>query len=174
MEPTQRDGTTSATRFPEIAFLFVLMVLFELIQNTLFGSLPRPGWALIFTLYLGWYSTPVKGAVIGSVFGVVQDYLLGMFMGLNGMSKTIAGFSAHYLNRWLASESRYLRGFLIALLAACDRLFIWLVLSFLPGPGRPLSATNILVHAFLTGFMGALAFWVFNLFRGTPKDFRRL
>ena len=76
-------------------------------------------------LYLGWRTGPVSGAICGTVCGLLQDLtMFSPYLGLNGASKTVAGFVAGYLSRWVPLESPMGRGLAILCFSLVDLALI--------------------------------------------------
>jgi cell shape-determining protein MreD len=105
---------------------------------------------------------------------MVQDYLVGVPVGLNGLSKTIIAFGASYLNRWASADLGSLRILVIALLAIMDRAIIMASLFLLGLQVSPLRPADVLSSAVLTGVVGEVFFRLYDKIRFPPKDFRRL
>jgi len=134
----------------------------------------QPDLFLAVVLYVGWNSYAFKGGFSGSIFGLVKDNILGVYLGLNGLSKTLLGFSASYLNRWIASESQLVRPFILILLSFSDRMVLAGVLSLL-GQSQPESFWFYSAsEAVVTGFVGEMFFRFYNRLKQPPKNFRRL
>ena len=74
--------------------------------------------SLVLALYIGWNSSPAKGAISGFSFGLLQDAISGIYLGLNGLSKTLMGFGGAYLSKWLLLEGLLARCVLIGFLSA--------------------------------------------------------
>jgi rod shape-determining protein MreD len=157
----------------EIAVLFFLVILLEILQNLVFPRFMLVDWSLIAVLYVGWYSPPLKGAVVGILFGLAKDHLFGIYLGLNGLSKTLVGFGGSYLNRLLAPDAGTTRLGLIAILALTDKLVVWGLLLLLGQPVR-IFWLDIVVGAALTGVLGELVFQLCDRYKFPPTDFRRL
>lgn len=131
-------------------------------------------FSLILVLYIGWYSSPFRGALWGMAFGLIQDWILGGLWGLNGLSKTVLGFSAHYLSMWVMLEGVVARLVLITLLSLLDSGIVYGMLHLL---GQPLGQgvwTYALIKALVTGVAGGLIFRLYDRVKFPPKDFRRI
>jgi len=154
-------------------FLLVGLGL-EVIQGTLLPAFLRAHVLLVFVLYVGWRSTPLRGALVGTFFGLLQDYLLGIPLGLNGLSKTLLGFGAGYLSRWTAPDLGAMRAVLIFGSALLDRGIILGTLLLLGQRISPPPAAELATAALLTGVLGEVFFRLYDNIRFPPKDFRRL
>jgi len=94
--------------------------------------------SLVLALYIGWNSSPAKGAVSGFAFGLLQDAISGIYLGLNGLSKTLMGFGGAYLSKWLLLEGLPARCVLIGLLSVVDEgIVVGYPLTFFPFPELP-------------------------------------
>ncbi len=154
-----------------LAAATALQLLFSLyLPQALLVDIP-----LIATLYIGWYSGPVAGALWGSAFGLMRD-VTGILplVGLNGFSKTLLGFLAAFLSRWVVLESLAGRMAVIGLVSLADGLLIcWLM--WLLGPGLPGHSLQLLgLQSLCTGVAGALLFRAYDAYRFPEKDFRQL
>ena len=130
--------------------------------------------SLVFALYIGWHSSPTKGAVCGITFGLLKDAISGIYLGLNGLSKTLMGFGGAYLSKWLLLEGLPARCVLIGLLSALDE-------GIVVGMGALLGQTiqreiwlRTLIQVPVTGVAGGVIFHVYDRFKFPEKDFRRL
>jgi rod shape-determining protein MreD len=160
--------------FPEIGVFLLIGLGVEVIQGSLLPPYLRAHVLLVFVLYVGWRSTPLRAAFVGTVFGLLQDYLFGIPLGLNGLSKTLLGFVAGYLSRWTTPELGVARVVLLVGLALMDRSIILGTLLLLGQriPSPP--ALELTAAAALTGLLGEVFFRLYDKIRFPPKDFRRL
>ncbi len=158
----------------EIAGLLALCAVSQL----LFANYAR--WALYFdlplaaTLYIGWRGDAGRGARCGTLFGLVEDVCgAATYIGLNGFSKTLVGFLASYLSKWVVSEAFPLRVGAAFAVSLVDGLTVFGLQSMFGVP-RPASIwTVILLRAAVTGLGSALFFRVYDSFKFPRKDFRR-
>jgi rod shape-determining protein MreD len=178
MEKERVIGTKSQENLKisviEIAFLLVIVSIAELILQRVLPVGLQPDLFLAVVLYVGWNSFAFKGGVTGSIFGLVRDSILGLDLGLNGLSKTLLGFLSAYLNRWIASESRLVRPAVLFLLAFSDRIILSGMLSMI-GQSQPKSFMLYAVsEALVTGILSEMFFRFYNRIKLPPKNFRRL
>jgi rod shape-determining protein MreD len=129
---------------------------------------------LILVLYIGWYSKPARGAVAGSCFGLMQDAVYGTFLGLNGLSKTLVGFSASFLSRFFRLEDALARIVLMAVVAAMDNVIVYLLLLLLEQPVSERFWLDTLIKATVTGVAGGIGSRFYDHFKFPRKDFRRV
>ena len=95
MKPTtSNDGVQRRIPPLEILVFLVVGLAVDLTQGALLPGYLRAEVLLVLVVYVGWSTTPLKGAVVGTIFGIVEDYLVGIPVGLNGLSLTLIGFFA--------------------------------------------------------------------------------
>ena len=132
-------------------------------------------FSLIFALHVGWHSSPFKGAASGTAFGLVQDYYVsGFYLGLNGLSKTIVGFSGSYLRRWVTLEGLLARLVLIISLSLLDSTVVYGMLGILGQFPGGLFWGDVLIKSIMTGIAGTIVFWVYSRVKFPRKDFRHI
>jgi rod shape-determining protein MreD len=129
---------------------------------------------LVLVLYIGWYSKPARGALAGTFFGVVQDAVYGTFLGLNGLSKTLVGFTASFLSRLFRLEDAFARMILIAAVAAMDNTIVYLLFRLLEQPVSERFWLDTLIKAAVTGVVGGIGSRFYDHFKFPRKDFRRV
>lgn len=154
--------------------LFLLCSLLEVLEAKILPSALHVHCLFIAVLYLAWYTTPLKGAVAGSLLGLVEDYLFGLYLGLNGLSKTLIGFFMPYLSRRTSAELGSMRLLLIGVIALFDRGIVFGMLYLLTQRGPETSISAILSSAFVTGLAGEVCFRLYDRFRFPPSNFRGL
>jgi rod shape-determining protein MreD len=158
----------------EIGFLLIIVSIVELVLQRVLPVGLQPDLFLAVVVYVGWNSFASKGGVTGSIFGLVRDNILGIPLGLNGLSKTLLGFLASYLNRWIASESKLVRPAVLVLLAFLDKMILSGMLA-LVGQSLPGSIwVYAISEAVVTGAVGEMFFRFYNRIKLPPKNFRRL
>lgn len=157
--------------------IFILLLVIAALQWVLAAVFPQGllvDLPLIFTVYIGWHSPRVKGALTGSIFGLLRDVGLGLSLGINGIAKTLLGFWASSFKKWLAPEGFSARViFLMAVSAADDALVLGL-LALLGQPLLPGVWTRLLIEAVLTALFGAAFFAVYDRYKFPSRDFRDL
>ena len=156
-------------------FAFLLVGLsIELIQGMVVPDFLHADILLVLVIYVAAHGDPLKGAFVGTLFGMVQDYLVGVPVGLNGLTKAVIAFGASYLNRWTSTDLGSMRIVFIALLALVDRALILSILFLLGLHVSPLRPVDAVSSAILTGIVGEVFFRLYDKIRFPPKDFRRL
>lgn len=169
-------GTGGAQRLlakAEILLFLLMAVVIELIQGTVLPRYLRFQAILIFLLYTGWHSYPLLGGFVGTLFGLTEDYIFGVPLGMNGLSKSILGFAASYLGRWSAPDLGLLRGLILAMAAVLDRLIVICLMFLLGLKTSPLEVPELLSSAAISGALGEVFFRLYDKIRFPPKDFRR-
>lgn len=158
-------------RNSEIVALLAITAVLEFLFPTpsaLYLDLP-----LFFALYIGWYSSPSKGAVCGIAFGLLQDVFSRSYLGLNGTSKTLLGFGGSYLSKWLVLESFLARCALIGSLSLLDNVIV-ITMEFLLGQPIQQGWLRTLIEIPVTGILGGGIFQIYDRVKFPQKDFRRL
>ncbi|MEE8349321.1 MAG: rod shape-determining protein MreD [Acidobacteriota bacterium] len=126
---------------------------------------------LIFSLYVGWHSSPSRGALCGIGFGWLQDAISGIYLGVNGLTKTVMGFGASYLSKWLLVEGLLARCILIGLLSLTDDLLVAGMRALLGQTIQPEIWLRMLIRVPLTGVAGGVFFLVYDWVKFPEKDF---
>ena len=159
--------------FEVVALLALTAVTESLFANylpvALYLDLP-----LIFTLYVGWYSSPPRGAGCGMGFGLLQDAISGIYLGLNGLTKTLMGFGASYLSKWLLMEGLVARGVLIGVLSLADDLMVVGIRALLGQTIQLEIWLRILFGIPITGVAGGIFFFIYDRFKFPEKDFSKI
>ena len=175
MKPTaSNDGVQRRIPPLEILVFLIVGLAVDLVQGALLPGYLRAEVLLVLVVYVGWSTSPLKGAVVGTIFGILEDYLVGIPIGLNGLSMTLIGFLSGYLSRWMSTELGPFRVLLFAGLALLDRAIILGTLYLLAQNVSPVRIDGLLLSAFLTGIIGEVFFGLYDKIRFPPKDFRRL
>jgi rod shape-determining protein MreD len=160
--------------FAGAVLLFFLCSLFEVLEAKVLPTALHVHFLFIAVLYVAWYTTPLRGAAAGSLLGLVEDYLFGFYLGLNGLSKTLIGFFIPYLSRWTSAELGPMRMLLISGISLLDRGIVYGMLYLLTQRGPETSIAAILSSAFVTGLAGEVCFRLYDKFRFPPSNFRGL
>ena len=174
IKPDRIDITYSPyLRVPFLGVLLLLSLLLDFLQSRFLPLYLNLDWTLIFVFYIGWSTNSIKGGVSGTIFGIAQDFLLGVMMGLNGAIKTIIGFSASYLSTILNPDLEGLmRFFLIAIISLINNLLVYQSHHLLSNsPGADMPFLTLLGGALLTGIAGDLLFRLLNRLQSGPRQF---
>jgi len=93
-------------RFVLMAFLFIISLVLE---STLFSYLTvagiKPDLVLIMIILYALFHGSREGAIIGLMGGLLQDMLLGQFIGLNALAKLLTGLIFGVLEYKIYKES---------------------------------------------------------------------
>ena len=104
-----------------ILFFLALGILILTFQTTLLGLVPiqriRPDFMLIFTLYLGFSSPPVLGAILAFFMGYFVDLFSGNTFGLYAFSRPLLFYGAYLFKSKFYVEG-YPSQFIFVFLAA--------------------------------------------------------
>jgi rod shape-determining protein MreD len=158
----------------DVVLLFLLSVLLEVIQGKVFPSFIWAHLLLVVVVYVGWYSSPFKAALVGTLFGITGDYVMGLYIGINGLSKTLVGFGATYLSGVLASDLGLARVLLFIGIALIDRGLVHLMLVVIGDKWPTISLLSLGLSAFVTGIVMEVFFRLYDKIRFPPTDFRRV
>ena len=127
---------------------------------------------LLAVVYVGWHSSPSRGASWGIVFGLVQDVVqLLPFIGLNGVTKTLVGFASAYLSRWIFLRGVGPRVFSASTITVLDGMLLWGLLWLLGGVPPVQSWQSMATRVVVTGVVGSLIFCLYERVRFPQKDF---
>jgi rod shape-determining protein MreD len=173
IKPDRIDSLYSPyLRVPFLGVLLLLSLLLDFLQSRFLPLYLNLDWTLIFVFYIGWSTNSIKGSISGTIFGITQDFLLGMMIGLNGAIKTIIGYAASYLSTILNPELEgMMRFFLIAIISFINNLLVYQSHNLLSnGPGD-MPFLTILAGSLLTGIAGDLFFRILDRLQSGPKKF---
>ena len=159
-------------RVPFLGILLLLSILLDLLQSRFLPLYLNLDWTLIFVFYIGWSTNSVKGSLAGTVFGIAQDFLLGVMLGLNGAIKTVIGYSSSYLSTILNPELEgILRCVLIALMSMLNNFLVYESHYILSNVSGDMPILSLLSGSLLTGVAGDLLFRLLNRLQAGPKQF---
>jgi len=93
-------------RYIGLGILFLLSVL---LQSTLFNYLVvagvKPDFVLLLVIYFAFTNGPGKGALLGLTFGLLEDFYVGRYIGMNALSLLLTGFIAGWFETKLYKEN---------------------------------------------------------------------
>ena len=159
-------------KVPFLGILLLLSILLDLLQSRFLPLYLNLDWTLIFVFYIGWSTNFIKGSLAGTVFGIAQDFLLGVMLGLNGAIKTVVGYSSSYLSTILNPELEgILRFVLIALISMLNNLLVYKSHYILSNVSGEMPILSLLSGSLLTGVAGDLLFRLLNRLQAGPKQF---
>jgi rod shape-determining protein MreD len=168
-EPTIGPGISWA----EIAAALVIAAVLELLQSWILPGFLQPKWSLIFALYIGWYSASTKAAFNGTLFGLLEDFLMGLHFGLTGLSRTVICYFVSWLGRWVATEGGIFRLVFICGLTLIESLIIFSLMALLGLELPPINWWRELVKSSVTGIVGEFVFRFYDGLRLPPADFKK-
>ena len=161
-------------RIPFLGILLLLSILLDFIQTRFLPIYLNLDWTLIFVFYIGWSTTPIRGAVSGTIFGIVQDFMLAVLLGINGAIKTVIGYLASYLSTILNPDLEGLMRFiLIAGISFLNNLVLYESQHLLTNSSGEIPLLMLLSGSILTGIAGDLIFRLLNRLQASPKEFAR-
>lgn len=158
----------------EIGAALLIAAVLELIQSNILPGFLQPKWSLVFVLYIGWYSSAIKAAFCGTIFGLLEDFLMGLLFGLNGLSRTVLGYFVSWLSRWVATEGGLIRALCIAGLSFLETLIIFVLLLILRSELPQFIWWEELLKSVVTGIVGEFVFRFYDGMRLPPADFRKI
>jgi rod shape-determining protein MreD len=130
--------------------VFVQLLLTRYAESFYFLDLP-----LVAVIYFATYKGKIASSFIGSTVGLVQDSVSGLPLGINGFTKTLAGYMVAAISGRLILESYSTQFFLILLVSMADSLLKFLLFHIAE---QPLSARFIplsLLQAVFTATLGS-------------------
>jgi len=171
-ERTPSSQDNYIMRIPYLGILLVLTMVLDFLQSRLLPLYLNIDWTLVFVFYIGWSSNPVKGSLAGTVFGIAQDFLLGVMLGLNGVFKTLIGYFSSYLGTILNPDLEgLLRFVLIAFISFVNNLTLYWFQHVLTNTRGAVPLWTVLSGAVLTGIAGDLLFRLLDRLQSRPKQF---
>ncbi len=173
--PDRKDSIYNPNfRIPFLSILLLLSILLDFLQSRFLPLYLNLDWALIFVFYIGWSTNPIKGGIAGTVFGIVQDFLLGVMLGLNGGIKTIIGGVSSYLSTILNPDlAGIMRFVLIALISLLNNLLLHKSQHILSDTQGEIPILTLLISSLLTGIAGDLLFRLLGRLQSDPKQYIR-
>ena len=160
-------------RGAELLLLAAATIAYDLIISQFLTGAGYLDLSLVFTLYIGSYSPPVKTAICGTALGLLQDALpSGLYLGLNGFTKTVLGFGVAKLSRWIVWDRIAICSLVVGLLSLLDRLLVQLLLKLGDQPFYRGFWSDWMVGGIVTGLAGSLLFRLLDRIRTRPKWWR--
>ena len=93
-------------RYIGMAVLFLLALL---LQSTVFNVLTlagvKPDFVLLLVIYFAFSTGPGKGALMGLVLGLLEDFYIGRYIGMNALALLAAGLIAGWFETKLYKEN---------------------------------------------------------------------
>ncbi len=159
----------------EVTILLIAAAVFHFLSS----SFLRVGFyldvMLAATVYIANYSDPARAALLGCMFGLVQDVAgLHAMWGLNGFSKTLIGFAGCYLIRYLVLETRMGKAALLFVLSLLDVAIIHALLWLLTESLTDGLVGHALLKAVFTALSGTALFYLLDRMRFQRQDYSHL
>jgi len=121
---------------------------------------------LLVTLYFALMRRrPASGAVTGCLIGLAQDALSPQPLGMNGISKTLAGYFAASLSMRFDVEHPVLRFVLSFFFFIFHQFFFWALSRGLLGRQVDFPVPQTVIYAFLNSVIAAALFGFLDRFR---------
>lgn len=115
-------------RFILMAFFFIISLVLE---TTLFPHLTvagvKPDLILVLVVLYAMLHGSREGAIIGFMGGIMQDLLLGQFVGLNALAKLLAGLLFGVLEYKIYKESIFIAAVALIFGTLWHESLIWLL-----------------------------------------------
>jgi len=112
-------------------FLLIISILqttwFEYIQ--IFGV--KPNLFLVYVLLLSFFCSKKESIILGCVFGLAVDILIGKFLGMNALMCAVAGFFTSYFCEKVLGSKNVLIVFVFTVVISVLYEFINYLFSFL-------------------------------------------
>jgi len=108
---------------------------------------------------------PASGAAAGCVIGLAQDALSPQPLGMNGISKTLAGYFAASLSQRFDVENSILRFILSFFFYIFHHFFFWSLGRGLLGRQTDFPVPQTVIYAFLNAVIAAALFGFLDRFR---------
>ncbi len=172
--PAKIGGLNAVIRRWEFLALLIGCFVIQLLFGFYFPLAQFLDLSLILALYLGWYSTPTKGMLAGLVFGLAQDLAYGQLLGLNGLSKTLIGYTGSLVSKVFRFDLLPGRFAVIAGCCLLDGGIQYLTLLVLEQPVSSRFWSGILIKAAVTAVVGSLGSRFYDRYKFPRKDFRRV
>lgn len=156
----------------------LLLVLFVVLQSTIFGKIAiygvTPDFALIILVFISNSSGSIKGQGMGFISGLVQDLISSSPLGFNTLIRTAIGFIFGKLKGKLFLDSILLPVIFVLCSTLFKELFSSLLtLMFMPGSGMQFFGRTFLVEMGLNAFFSPFIFAlvkVLKLYSTNYKD----
>lgn len=106
------------TRIGTLVGLYILAFFLQYgVLNNLGWGVLAPQLLMFFPVFGGMLSGPISGAKHGAIVGLLQDLVIGRFIGLNIITWAIVGFLAGFATRGLFKENYFIA--ILGIFSAC-------------------------------------------------------
>ncbi|AEF93594.1 rod shape-determining protein MreD [Desulfotomaculum nigrificans CO-1-SRB] len=147
--------------------LLALVVLALLLQSTVFAIFQvagvKPDLILMLVVFNGFLQGSREGAFLGFLAGLLQDFFTGSYIGLNALTKMLAGYLVGLAEGRLYKESVVLAAIMTFLASIVSQFAYYILLFYLGIQVPPLIAVLqvIIPTAIYTSLLVPLAYWKF-------------
>ncbi|ACX52633.1 rod shape-determining protein MreD [Ammonifex degensii KC4] len=158
-------------------FILLLLIGFSLLlQTTVLTYLRvagvRPDLLLILAAFIGFWRGPREGGLWGAVAGLICDLVTGGFVGLNALTKLLAGYLAGQAGAFFYRESSLTCALVTGSVTLVAELVTYLLLLFL-GIRLPFKSTFVYLILPVTAYNAIAAVVLFHLWqRLLPRRFK--
>lgn len=150
------------------SFVFLLLVTIALLlQSTLFSFLQvagvKPDLVLMLVVFNGFLRGSREGAFLGFLAGLAQDIFTGNYIGLNALTKMIAGYLVGLAEARFYKESVIIVTLVTFMVGIASQLAYYVLLFYLDIEVVPAFALGqvIMPSAIYTSLLVPLTFWKF-------------
>ncbi|HSW49594.1 MAG TPA: rod shape-determining protein MreD [Bryobacteraceae bacterium] len=148
----------------------VAAILFQVYTPIYFPLLQYLELPLLVTIYLSISRrSPLGGALIGAVIGLVQDALSHQPIGVLGMVKTITGYASAALGVRLDTGHVVVRLVLIPVMFVTHQLLYWMARRFLLGAPSGATFGPTLLAMLANAVLGILLFHLLDKLRDSGQ-----
>ena len=147
------------------AFVFLLLQMF-LVPQISIGEI-SPDFPLLLVVYIAVNRGPIPGSIAGFIIGLVQDLFNPELIGLNALTKSLAGYTTSVLVSIADAENILFLATLFGIVAiAHDFLYLLIYTGLNVGTFLTLWVTVSLPSALYTAFAGVLVYKLASVFGG--------
>ncbi|SHE52990.1 rod shape-determining protein MreD [Desulforamulus putei DSM 12395] len=149
-----------------IVFL-LLIIIALLLQSTIFTFLQvagvKPDLILMLVVFNGFLRGSREGAFLGFLAGLAQDIFSGSYIGLNALTKMLAGYLVGLAEARFYKESVIIVSLVTFMVGILNQLACYVLLFYLNIEVAPFFALGqvIMPSAIYTGLMVPLTYWKF-------------
>ena len=146
---SRREAEQQSFHLLATVLIPVVAILLQVMLPKVFPRLAILDLPLIVTLFFAVSRrSPIAGTMTGAIIGLLQDLLSGMYIGVNGMAKSIVGYAAASLGSRIDVENTTTRAVLTFLFSLLQSGLLYLIERRLLGiHGSPLLWIHELIRA---------------------------
>nr|WP_238442627.1 rod shape-determining protein MreD [Desulforamulus reducens] len=138
-----------------------------MLQSTVFTFLQvagiKPDLVLMFVVFNGFLRGSREGAFLGFLAGLAQDIFTGSYIGLNALTKMLAGYLVGLAETRFYKESVIIVSMVTFVVGVVNQVILYLLLFYLNVEISPYYAFGqvIIPSAIYTGLLVPLSYWEF-------------